>query len=91
MADSAIAWYERYFETPTPGRLGFDLDVTSVPYMSRRLGELYTARGDREKAAAYYQKFVDLWEDADPELQPQVAEIRRRLARLTDPERPAGR
>jgi tetratricopeptide (TPR) repeat protein len=88
MADSAIAWYERYLDTPMLRRMGFDLDVTSVPQISRRLGELYEAKGDRQKAAAYYQKFVDLWKNADPHLQPQVTEIRQRLARLTDPERP---
>ena len=87
MPDSAIARFEHYLNTPIPGRLNFDLDVSSVPSISRRLGELYEAKGDRVKAAAYYQKFIDLWKNADPELQPQVAEIRQRLARLTDPER----
>jgi tetratricopeptide (TPR) repeat protein len=91
MPDSAIAWYEHYLETPAMQRLNFDFDVSSLPNMSRRLGELYEAKGDRAKAAAYYQKFVDLWKDADPELQPQVAEIRQRLSRLTDPERPGRR
>jgi hypothetical protein len=31
--------------------------------------------------------FVDLWKNADPELQPQVAEVRKRLARLGDLEK----
>jgi hypothetical protein len=34
------------------------------------------------KALDYYGRFVDLWRDADPELQPQVEEIRQRIARL---------
>jgi tetratricopeptide (TPR) repeat protein len=91
MPDSAIAWFEHYLETPTMQRLNFDLDVSTVPNISRRLGELYEAKGDRQKAAAYYQKFVELWRNADPELQPQVAEIQQRLVRLTDPERPGRR
>jgi hypothetical protein len=33
-------------------------------------------------AAEYYSEFVDLWEDADPELQPQVEDVRERIARL---------
>jgi tetratricopeptide (TPR) repeat protein len=91
MPDSAIYWFEHYLETPAMNRLSFDLDVSTVPNISRRLGELYEAKGDRARAAAYYQKFVDLWKNADPELQPQVSEIRQRLARLRDPEPPRGR
>ena len=64
----------------------FDLDGWDLARISRRLGELYEAKGDRAKAAAYYQKFVDLWKDADPVLQPRVAEVRQRLARLRDVE-----
>ena len=86
MPDSAIAWYEHYIETPAMQRLAFDLDVSTLPNITRRLGELYEAKGDRQKAISYYQKFVDLWKNADPELQPQVVEIRQRIARLTDPE-----
>jgi hypothetical protein len=48
----------------------------------KRLGELYEAKGDRKKAAEYYGRFVELWKDADPELQPGVKEVRGRLARL---------
>ena len=48
----------------------------------RRLGELYEAKGDRAKAREYYQRFVDLWREADPVFQPQVTEARRRLAAL---------
>jgi hypothetical protein len=50
----------------------------------RRSGELYEARADRRRAAATYQRFVDLWRNADPELQPQVVEVKRRLAGLTE-------
>jgi tetratricopeptide (TPR) repeat protein len=48
----------------------------------KRLGELYEAKGDREKAMANYEKFVDLWRNAEPELQPKVAEVRDRLNKL---------
>jgi hypothetical protein len=43
---------------------------------------LYEARGDRRQAKEYYQRFVDLWADADLEFQPLVREIRGRIARL---------
>ena len=48
-----------------------------------RLGELYEAKGDRRRALEYYGKFVDMWKKADPELQPRVADVRRRIAELT--------
>jgi hypothetical protein len=30
----------------------------------------------------YYTQFVDLWKDADPELQPQVTAVRQRMTQL---------
>ena len=47
-----------------------------------RLGELYEAKGDITNAIKNYEEFVKLWKDADPELQPQVADIKARIARL---------
>lgn len=44
---------------------------------------LHQERGDREKAGHYLGRFVDLWQEADPDLQPQVAVVRLRLARLS--------
>ena len=41
----------------------------------------------RDRALEYYGKFVDLWKDADPELQPRVADVRKRIAELTAKER----
>ena len=43
--------------------------------------------GVRANAASYFAKFVELWKDADPELQPKVREARARLVRLGDTER----
>ncbi len=79
-ADSAVAYYELYLETP----LLFQIvqDWRYLPSTVRRLGELYEERGDREKAVEYYSRFVDLWAEADPELQPLVDDIRGRVARL---------
>ena len=48
----------------------------------RRLGQLYEAKGDRDKARDYYQRFVDLWRNADPQFQPQVTDAKQRLAAL---------
>ena len=49
----------------------------------KRLGELYEQRGDTTKASGYYSKFVDLWKDADPALQPTVRDARNRIAKLS--------
>ncbi len=87
MPDSAIASYERYIATPFAWRYDRPLDPTLLPGMHERLGELYEARGDYARAASHYARFVDLWKDADPELQPRVAQARRRLAQLRDSER----
>ncbi len=43
------------------------------------LGRLYDEKGDLENAALHYAQFVELWEDADPELQPRVVAARARL------------
>jgi serine/threonine-protein kinase len=80
MTDSAIAAFERYLETPQLSRI--ELDALDAPRILRRLGELYEAKGDRAKAIEYYERFVALWRSADPELQPRVAQTRRRIAAL---------
>jgi tetratricopeptide (TPR) repeat protein len=79
-ADSAVVTYEQIVSTPGLWGL-FDNFYTLAPTY-KRLGELYEARGDRAKARDYYGRFVDLWKDADPELQPVVRDVRARLARL---------
>jgi eukaryotic-like serine/threonine-protein kinase len=81
MADSAIVMYERFLNTPAVDRV-FE-DAWNKAATLKRLGELYEARGQREKATSYYTRFVDLWKNADPELQPQVADVKRRLERLS--------
>jgi eukaryotic-like serine/threonine-protein kinase len=83
--DSAIAAFTRYVESPSiMGRFGEDGYFLAGSY--KRLGELWEAKGDREKAARYLTKFVELWKDADPVLQPKVADARKRLAHLSDTE-----
>ena len=80
MADSAIVYFERFFASTNDYR--FQVDFSTRGPALRRLGELYEAKGDRQKAAHYYQEFVNLWKDADSDFQPQVTEIRKRLARI---------
>ena len=79
--DSARVAYERAVTRPSPGDQAFE--TAEIPVAYRRLGELYEEKGDRAKAAEWYQKFVDLWRNADPELQPVVADVKQRLARVS--------
>ncbi|MEF8797247.1 MAG: serine/threonine-protein kinase [Salinivenus sp.] len=52
------------------------------PVAHERLGRLYQKTGRPEKAVAAYRRFVDAWNDADPELQDRVAAARKRLTAL---------
>ena len=77
--DSAIAYFQRFVDTPHTF-LFEDQDWLAGSY--KRLGELYEASGDLPKAATNLEKFVELWKDADPELQPKVRDARDRLTRI---------
>ena len=79
--DSALAAYEEYLGSTWNYRLIFD-PLKLVPVL-RRTGEIYESRGDTTHAIRAYERIVTLWRDADPVLQPQVSEIKRRLAELT--------
>ncbi|MFI5230221.1 MAG: protein kinase [Gemmatimonadales bacterium] len=81
--DSAIAVLTRYVES-TAILNRFETDKIFLAGSYKRLGELWDAKGDREKAAHYYTKFIELWKNADPDLQPQVTEVRKKLQRLGD-------
>jgi len=50
--------------------------------MLKRVAELDEARGARAAAVVNYGKFVELWKHADAPLQPQVRDVRARIARL---------
>jgi tetratricopeptide (TPR) repeat protein len=79
--DSAIVVYRRYAETPFTDRF------TSYTYargpelgpVYERLGQLYDEAGDADNAALYYARFVELWAEADDELQPRVRAAQARL------------
>ncbi len=80
-ADSAITWYERVSREPVTDETAEDAILFPIALM--RLGELHEQKGNREKALVYYGEFLELWRNADPELQPKVAEARARIAALS--------
>ncbi len=87
-ANSAVAVYERYVTQPDIGRSLITLGVYFndpfwLPLVSERLASLHAERDDADKAIYYYGKLVDLWRDADPELQPRVEAARRAISALS--------
>ena len=83
-ADSAIHYLELFRSSPYMGKQNFEASQRATNH--RRLGELYEQKGDIAKAAENYRAFIEIWKNADASLQPQVAEVRRRLSRLADVE-----
>jgi tetratricopeptide (TPR) repeat protein/tRNA A-37 threonylcarbamoyl transferase component Bud32 len=69
--------YERIISL-TSGRLGFG-DIYARSFTM--LGKIYEQKGWTGKAIEHYEKFLDLWKNADPGL-PEVADARKRLAAL---------
>jgi len=62
----------------TSGRIRFgDIYVKSF-YM---LGKIYEEQGDKTKAIEHYEKFLELWKDADPGIA-EVEDAKKRLAGL---------
>jgi len=76
-ADSAIVYYERSLTEPWNYRIWHDGSTLAPTH--ERLGQLYDEQGDIENAALHYARFVELWTDADPELQPRVRAAQARL------------
>jgi eukaryotic-like serine/threonine-protein kinase len=81
-ADSALDAYKRYEASTHGNRLLIDAIFLGLAY--ERMAQIHEDRGERSEAAVYYSRFIDLWRDADMELQPRVQSAQRALARLTD-------
>jgi tetratricopeptide (TPR) repeat protein len=59
----------------------------ALGYLHR--AQLHERRGETAESARYYARFIRLWRDADPHLQPQVEAARRALERLRGEPQPS--
>lgn len=80
--DRAIELYERYLAIRDAYRV-LDADAASLAHVLERLAALYEDRGDTDDAARNYARLVEMWQDADPELQPRVRAAQARLEAIT--------
>jgi eukaryotic-like serine/threonine-protein kinase len=78
--EAAIAAFRASLDAPRTGRI-YDL---AFAYTVRRLAELYDITGDTAQAIDFYARFVELWKDADPALQPRVRQAQQRIEWLAD-------
>jgi tetratricopeptide (TPR) repeat protein len=79
--DDAISSFEQYLTAPEQGRLVND-DAEHLAFTLQKIGTLYETKGNVAKAVEAYARLVDLWKNADADLQPRVSELRRRIDRL---------
>jgi hypothetical protein len=81
-ADSSIALFERAIGTSS----AFGGNLYEPGWYAQALlslGDLYAARGDRAKAAEYFQRHIAVFKGADPAIARQVAAVREKLAAVT--------
>jgi eukaryotic-like serine/threonine-protein kinase len=78
--DSARKYLTAYAEMPSGRRISIDPAALGPTLL--RLGELYRDAGDTKRATEYYDRFIDLWKNADADLQPRVTQARKELAEM---------
>jgi tetratricopeptide (TPR) repeat protein len=83
-ARRALGMYDVLDPTRFAAAGPLDLSWALYPRSFLARGRLYEQLGERESAAAAYTRFVELWKDADPALQPQLREAREGLGRVRD-------
>jgi serine/threonine protein kinase/Tfp pilus assembly protein PilF len=81
--DKAQKQYEKIISL-TEGRLSFGVIYVKSFY---RLGQIFEQKGWKGKAIEQYEKFLDLWKDADPGIA-EVKDARKRLADLKSKDGP---
>jgi tetratricopeptide (TPR) repeat protein len=73
--DDALRWYQTSFQ-------GSPAELVYLAPGHLRQGQIFEARGEREKAATHYRRFMALWGNSDTPLASVVSDTRDRLSRL---------
>ena len=79
-ADSVIVYGEAYVDRP--GMFRVFSDASTLGPAMEELAQRHDELGDLLNAARHYAAFVELWADADEELQPRVRAGQARLERI---------
>jgi len=74
--DDALRWYQTSFQ-------GSPAELVYLAHAHLREGQIFEARGEREKAATHYRRFIALWGSPDTALADVVADARSRLSSVT--------
>jgi len=71
--EEALPWYDSF-------QGGYDLPYIAAAHL--REAEIEERLGERARADFHYARFISMWRDCDPELQPLVTRARAARARL---------
>lgn len=76
--DMAVSKYEEIVHNPN--QLGWEAQEywIKAKYI---LGKIHEEKGNREQAVKYYQEFLDIWKEADPDL-PELIDAKARMINL---------
>jgi DNA-binding SARP family transcriptional activator/TolB-like protein len=74
--DEALGWFYSIAE-----RAAYELVYLAPAHL--RQAEISDRRGNRSQAAQHYSRFIELWREADPELQPMVVEAQKKLKEMS--------
>ena len=80
--EEAVSVYTSFTDDTIPSH--FESRASNIAPAYFRLGELHSRLGNTDEAIETYSQFIDIWKNADGELQPQVAYARDRIGRLLD-------
>jgi hypothetical protein len=77
-----VVVYEAYRATSWGRRARQGPDRSLDGGLTEAMAKIYDAKGNRARAAELYRDFIEMWKDADPEVQPRVQAARVRLREL---------